>query len=402
MYARTAPGAAWRILALALAFAFTATLVVPSPAHAERTGRRIVLGAEIFVRYLYDVSYYRDRDPRRVRNDYNAFDIPRAQLSVEGVATPGLTGHVLIESARVQEFRADVDGDGDLESVESDDFGRVELIFKNVHIQWRPMLAFGIRAGMIPNAYTPVAERAWTMRFVDRAPADDHGFLGPEADLGLAVFGDFGRGAVSYEAQVTNGEGYRRTEENRHKAGAARVTFAPFDATALYGLSLTFAGRYETNDNPPGDLIDRQTDGVAMLAFSREGLFSGVSAFGMWRQLSETGDPWVIRGAGAWAGYVTPIGVGPFFRYDYLDGNASQKHGEASFLRSQITGNALPADEDEIHHLWGGVLYRPTSHFDLAAYLQSRIYTERYQGGAADGTMIDPELQWRASARLAF
>ncbi|MCZ7582989.1 MAG: hypothetical protein M5R36_06460 [Deltaproteobacteria bacterium] len=324
-------------------------------------------------------------------------------MRVEGVATPGLVGRVVTEADRFDRYRADTDGDGDLDTVDHPDFGRIELVFKNVLIEWRPFRALGFRAGLIPDAYIPAAEDAWTMRFVERVAAHRNGFMPNEADTGAAVFGDLPGGYGSYEAQVSNGEGYLRAEENRHKAGQARLTLRPFPGSAgAGGLRLTGAARYVTNDNPPGPDLDRRVSAVGLVSYDREGFRTDASVFGRWSYFREGGDPFVSRGASAYVSWLSQFSVGPFARYDIVDPNASQDHAEVSLWNSRIGADDVPADEDINHFIWAGLLFRPTPRFDAAIWYYGRFLDEQYQGGSSGGERIDPEQQAWAGMRLSF
>ena len=382
---------------------FAPALFASFDAKAETVGRRVLLDGEIFVRYLYDLSYYRRSDPRCSSNDYNAFDLTRAELGVEGIATPGLAGRLLIEADRLSAIEADTDGDGQSESTSSPDYGRLELIFKNVFIDWRPYEFFSVRAGMIPSVYFPAAENAWTMRYVEKVAAHRFGYFDNEADLGLGIYGDFPRRFASYELQVTNGEGYKKEEKNRYKAGSGRITL---NGNMLYRslgpLSLTVAGRYAKMSDRPGPGHDRRTSLVALLAWRGESLFAGLSAVGRWWDYSENADPVISRGGSFYAGWIGPYRFGPFFRYDFRDPRASNDHGADSIVSSKVGAEMLPSDEDEDHSFWLGIFYRPTGRFDIATYYYMRMFEEKYPSGDAKGDIIDAERQARLSLRLSF
>jgi len=376
---------------------------LPALVRAETVGRRIVMHGEVFVRYSYDLSYYRDSDPRSSSNDYNAFDLTRAELGLEGIATPGLVGRFLIEADRLSAIEADTDGDGDTETTRSPDYGRLELIFKNVLIDWRPSRFFGVRAGMIPSVYLPVAESAWSMRYVDRVAANRFGYFDPEADQGLSLYGDFPRRLGDYEFQITNAEGYKKTEKNRYKAGSGRLTVNGNTlAGSLGALSLTLAGRYAKVSDLPGPRHDHRTSAVVLLAWRGESVFAGVSAVGRMWDYSSGRNPVISRGGSVYAGWISPMRFGPFLRYDFRDPRASNDHSSDSIISSRVGAEELPADEDEDHTAWLGVFYRPTSRFDLAAYYRMRTFEEKYKTGSNAGDIIDAERQTHMSIRLSF
>ncbi len=391
-----------KLIRIATACVLMAVLI-PSSLQAETVGRRVVVGGEVFVRYLYDLSYYRKSDPRSASNDYNAFDLTRAELSVEGVAAPGLVGRILIEADRQSAIEADTDGDGENESTNSPDYGRLELIFKNVLMDFRPFRYFGVRAGMIPSVYFPTAEKLWSMRYVDMVAAHRFGYFDNEADLGVSVYGDLPRGAGSYEIQGTNAEGYKKQEKNRYKAGSGRLTLNGSILTeSLAPLSLTVAGRYAKISDEAGPNHDRRTGVVGLLAWRGETVFAGLSAVGRWWDYRTGANPVISRGASAYAGWISPWRFGPFARYDFRDPRASDDHSSDSIISSQIGSDRPPADEDEDHTAWLGLFYRPTDRFDLAVYFRGRFFEEKYHSGTGAGENIDMEKQTRASLRLSF
>jgi len=361
----------------------------------------IDVGGEAHFNYVYYLpTFDGDYDPRAASNDFSSFEFPLARLVVTGEPYPLWTARLATDVERVRSFEADVDGDGDTEKVDTPDEGRFEVVLRYAHIVWQPRLWFGVDAGMTETPWIGFVERAETRRFIDRLLVDRAGWLGELTDLGVAAVGEFPAGYGGYRLQVSNGSGASNFTVGKHKAIEARVTLIPaFTDCALRNLSLSLGGRYFTEDDPPGDQLDRDAVLAAMLHWhyrmfdiGAEGSFDH-----HWSQ-PQTRPTSNGLAATGWLA-VRPISlVEPFVRVERFDPDLDASgYGRAD---SRIDGERLPADEDGYTRLLAGVTFYPAPKIRFAVAGRVRWFDETYDAGPERGEPIAPEVDARAA--LAF
>ncbi len=357
------------------------------------------VGGEIFFQYSYLLpTYDSDFDPRAVSNDYNAFDLPRARLTLAGEPYPLWYAFLGTDVERVSGLRADVDGDGDLETVDNPDEGRLQLVLRYARLTWRAREYFGIEGGLIDTPWITHVERANGFRFVDRLLTERVGWNGEISDLGVAFLGEFPGGRGDYHVQAVNGDGGQSFEANKQKAACARVTVMPWLAGEQW-LSLSVGGRYHENDDPENTDFSRDAVFAGMLHFRGARLNLGVETSFDYHWRTEDDDPSSLGMAGTgWLSVKTLPWLEPFVRAERLDPDLDYSgRGRGASL---IDGDRLRADEDGQWRLLGGLGFYPAH--KIKAALSGRVvtYDEKYDTGPDAGDPIAPAAELRAS--LAF
>lgn len=96
------------------------------------------------------------------------------------------------------------------ESKQVNDYQRIAYI-KNAQISWKRN-NLTLNAGLISTTQFNEIEKFWGKRYVAKSFQDEYKF-GHSADLGLSVAYKFGE-IISIDAIITNGEGYKKLQQN--------------------------------------------------------------------------------------------------------------------------------------------------------------------------------------------
>lgn len=206
-------------MALAMVLSLSTTSLL-SAQHRDDRRPTVTVGGVVYAQYGYRFSDAAD--------DYNAFDLTRAYVSVRGDLGHGLTSRVTSDVYRVPD-------------------GSLDLRLKYAYATWRPEQgSIGFTAGMMQTPWVDFEEAMWGYRMQGRIALDRNGYL-TSSDLGLGLDGSWNLEAVSVQAGVFNGEGYDDLEGDRHKDVAARVSFrllATDDDSRTGGVRLSALGHY--------------------------------------------------------------------------------------------------------------------------------------------------------------
>ena len=368
---------------------------------AGATAQAVEIGGEVYFIYYYVLPTFDGRyDPRAATNDFSAFDITRARLDLSGSPSPQWSAHLATDVERVHNYEADVDNDGEMETVDTPDAGRFTLVLRYAEIIWQPLDYLGIDAGIIETPWIGYVDRANGLRFVDQLLDERVGWNGNLTDLGVALVGQWPGGFGDYRIQVSNGGGTDHFETNREKAAEGRFTFIPaFGSGSWSNLSFSLGGRYNTVDNPPGNEINRDVVGRGLLHYGGPLLNLGLESSLDANWAEERAKPSFYGLAStAW----TSVHIGelfePFVRIERYDPTirdvAAPREG------SRIDGDPLAADADGYWRALAGLALHPASKVQAAFAGRIRWFDEQYDVGPRTGDNIAPEIDLRAC--LAF
>ena len=123
------------------------------------------------------------------------------------------------------------------------------VFLKHAYVDWRPgitgenRLVFGVHG----DPYLSTTQDIWGLRYVRRVLIDDVG-IWSTGQFGLEYQRRFGRSYIS--ARVTNGEGYRNSEDDKYKALQATVSLRPSEMAPelARGLGLDLVGIWNADD----------------------------------------------------------------------------------------------------------------------------------------------------------
>lgn len=361
----------------------------------------VKVGGEVFFHYLYRLpTFASDYDPRVGDNDRNEFDITRARLTASAVPQEQWRIVLVTDVEREQDFQADVDEDGELESVDNPDAGRFELVLRYANMTWQPLPYLGLQGGIIETPWIVFVERAFGWRVADRMAAEWVGWNGEPTDLGLAALGDLPGGFGSYRVQIVNGEGANSLEVEKQKAGEARVVFIPaFGEGSWRNLSLSAAFRYHTSDNPPGRALYRDVVTMGLLQYRDRRLnlalegsldLHWVTDDNKYDNLGLEVGGWVTVRATEW--------LEPLLRLERYDPDLETTG--LGIGNSLIDAHRLAADEDGLWRGLVGLGFLPVGGVQTALSGLVEFYDETYESGPRRGEHLAPAAELRFS--LAF
>ena len=95
------------------------------------------------------------------------------------------------------------------------------MYIKNAKVDWRSPLG-KITLGMQGMNVFNVVEKTWGFRFLQKSPMDKYKFSS-SADLGIGYSGKFN--VINYSFMITNGSGYKNTEDDKYKKISAQFVF---------------------------------------------------------------------------------------------------------------------------------------------------------------------------------
>lgn len=119
------------------------------------------------------------------------------------------------------------------ESKQVNDYQRIAYI-KNAQISWKRN-NLTLNAGLISTTQFNEIEKFWGKRYVAKSFQDEYKF-GHSADLGLSAAYKFGK-IISIDAIITNGEGYKKLQQNNSFQYGLGATINPIKGLIfrLYG-----------------------------------------------------------------------------------------------------------------------------------------------------------------------
>lgn len=144
-------------------------------------------------------------------NNESGFDITRALLGYNYQITPTLQAQVVIDGASGK-----------------NDKGNYEVYLRNAFIRWQDK-GFDVSVGEIGLLQFSTQESYWKFRYVLKS-FQDLNKMAPSVDLGITAqykFSDF----ISADISLTNGEGYKKIEQNKSNRYAAGLNIKPLKNT---------------------------------------------------------------------------------------------------------------------------------------------------------------------------
>ena len=206
-----------------------------------------------FLRYSYEFA--------EAQKDFNEFDIDRLYLTVASK---------LWDKGRV---RYTLEG-GDLRENGTDEF---EVVTKDFHLEVQDILLGGdfFRAGQTGLPWNSHEEGVWGYRFQGTIFADRSGYL-TSTDLGISYGGKIPDGYGSWQANLVNGEGWKKNETGKRKDAHLRMTFYPFAGTDgflknFFLTGLGVLGTYEDDATVSAGEPDDRDRLIAMAGYKEEG-----------------------------------------------------------------------------------------------------------------------------------
>lgn len=190
----------------------------------------------------------------------------------------------------------------------SDD-GRLEVYLKNAKIDWKTeygKFVIGLQGMNVFN----VQEKTWGYRSIEKSAMDKYKFAS-SADMGLGYYHKIG--AISYNMLVTNGTGYKKSEDDSYKKLSVQVYYGPGKLNSKNGLNAGTVVAYEPYSSDGG------TEAEIIV-----GVFGGYS-FGPFRagaefdQLQDSEEDVQIRIVSGYGNYALNDKVSLFGRLDYVD-----------------------------------------------------------------------------------
>lgn len=188
-----------------------------------------------------------------------------------------------------------------------------------------------------------VEEHNWGYRFVEKAPMDKNHFSS-SADLGLGYYYTFANSKFSVNALVTNGSGYKKSENDDYKK---------FSFQALYGDSKIAKGGYNIGASFSVESFDYTV--ATDTSTQTKSVFGGFAAYstGAFRIGAEydyknTGGSDISETIiSAYANYKFSKAAEVFGRFDVFDPNTN-------------------VDDDGYTYIVGGFNFMPTKGFSIA------------------------------------
>jgi hypothetical protein len=207
------------LLALPVALAQSA----PTPPPADKPQPTVKVGGVVFAHYGYDLTEGAD--------GYNSFDLDRAYLTARAELTPHLATRLTLDADRLKP----VDVAGTDTTVDT----KLRVFVKHAYLEWKDAgPGVKLRFGMADTAWAPYYDQFWGHRYVAKHAADDAKLI-DTSDLGIQVMGEHGKGLVSWQAGLINGEGYGKVEVDASKTAQARLTVDPLGPNADFDLPIS-------------------------------------------------------------------------------------------------------------------------------------------------------------------
>lgn len=170
-------------------------------------------------------------------NNESGFEITRAFLGYNYQISPTLQAQVIIDGASGK-----------------NDKGNYEVYLRNAFIRWQDK-GFDISVGEIGLLQFSIQENYWKHRYVLKS-FQDLNKMAPSVDLGITAqykFNNF----VTADISLTNGEGYKKIEQNKSNRYAAGLSIKPLKNT----IFRIYADIYNDGEDMRDALPSNVTDG---------------------------------------------------------------------------------------------------------------------------------------------
>ncbi len=138
--------------------------------------------------------------------------------------------------------------------------GRLEVYLKNAKVDWITQyirFVIGLQGMNIFN----IQENTWGYRSVEKSAMDKYKFAS-SADMGLGIY--YKGGNINYSVLVTNGVGYKKSEDDSFKKVSAQVYYGPSKLNSKAGWNIGGVFAYEPYTKKDYKIL--------------EGIFGGFSA----------------------------------------------------------------------------------------------------------------------------
>lgn len=108
------------------------------------------------------------------------------------------------------------------------------VYLKNAKVDWKTSIG-KITLGMQGMNIFNVTEKNWGFRFLEKSPMDKHKFSS-SADMGIGYSNIFG--SYNFNFMITNGTGYKKSENDKYKKLSAQIIFGPKNLTKKDGVNI--------------------------------------------------------------------------------------------------------------------------------------------------------------------
>lgn len=169
-------------------------------------------------------------------NNESGFDITRAFLGYNYQISPRLQAQVVIDGASGK-----------------NDKGNLEVYLRNAFIRWQDK-GFDISVGEIGLLQFSLQENYWKHRYVLKL-FQDLNKMAPSVDLGITAQYKFNR-FLSADISLTNGEGYKKIEQNKSNRYAVGLNIKPIKNTIFRIYADIYNDGEDMRDALPEKVID--------------------------------------------------------------------------------------------------------------------------------------------------
>lgn len=168
-------------------------------------------------------------------NNESGFDVTRALLGYNYQITPTLQAQVVIDGASGR--NAD---------------GKLEVYLRNAFIRWQDK-GFDISLGEIGLLQFSLQEKYWRYRYVLKS-FQDLNKMSPSVDLGITAQYQIAK-FLSADISLTNGEGYKKIEQNKSNRYAAGINIIPIQNTIFRIYTDIYNDGKDIRDKLPKNVV---------------------------------------------------------------------------------------------------------------------------------------------------
>lgn len=279
--------------------------------------QRLTVDGRAFIRASYELD--------GANEGFNEVDIDRIYLGFTWALSQKLKARLVLEGGDLRDSDYKLSGT----SLVRNDGNYFDLTTKTFHLEVKDPLHQGsfLRFGQTELPWVSFEDGLWGHRVQGTTFADRSGYL-TSTDLGVAVGGTIPKGYGSWQANLANGEGWKKNEMGNHKDVHARVTVNPLAASKGRGKNFFFsafasAGTY---DDVAGDADDRERM-IAQVGYKEPGKWTLVAEH-LWatdpadklkgRHPSLAARPGELSNAAGWSAFST-INLSTFGSGEGLD-----------------------------------------------------------------------------------
>ncbi len=305
----------------------------PAPAPAEPVYPIVRIGMVSYLQYAAELEN---------RESYNAFDVTRAYININGQLSRNVRFRFTPDVRRIT--------DGSLAGTLT---VRVKYAFMQVDNvgaarSW-------VRFGMHQSPWLDFEESVNRYRVQGTMFSEREGLIPGSADFGASYFTPLPNGYGEFHGGVYNGEGYTQPEANKYKSFQGRLTLRPFPNRGLAN-NLRISGYY----NAGWYAADRPRRlGIAMLSYEHRRLVATIERVAATEQTPTAAREFDRSG---WSAFVEPrqgpTGFAGIARVDAYD---SDRTVSDNSLRRVIVGGAywltwntarlgLVATNEQVHY----------------------------------------------------